>query len=190
MPHVRSPHRLDPSRSALLVIDLQEKLHPLIRGGQPLAHEIERLVEAAEALSIPAAATVQYPKGLGPLIEPFHEAFPSAEEKLDFSAAVCRDALDRWIDQRRDQIVVVGIETHVCVLQTVLDLIAEGLRPFVAADAVGSRHDLDHELAIARMRDNGATITTVEAVMFEWLGTSDRAEFKTVSKIVQRGRLE
>jgi isochorismate hydrolase len=187
MPHVRSPNRLQAGRSAMLVIDLQEKFYPHIRGADALVHQIERLIEAAEVLSVPAAATVQYPKGLGPLVESLREAFPTAEEKLDFSAAVCRDSIDRWTSESRDQIVVVGIETHVCVQQTVLDLIAEGLRPFVVADAVAARHERDHDLAIARMRDNGATITTVESVLFEWLGTADRAEFKTISKIVQRG---
>ncbi len=94
-------------------------------------------------------------------------------------------ALDRWTSEGRDQIVVVGMETHVCVQQTVLDLLAEGLRPFVVADAVAARHRCDHEVALCRIRDSGATITTVESVMFEWLGSADRPEFKAVSKIIK-----
>lgn len=187
MPHVRSPHRLDSGRSAMLVIDVQEKFYPHIRGADQLVHQVGRMLEAADNLAVPAAATVQYPKGLGQLVQPLLAAFPNAEEKLDFSAAVCRRAIDAWANEGRDQIVVVGIETHVCVQQTVLDLIAEGLRPFVVADAVSSRGEFDHQVALERMRDNGATITTVESVLFEWLGTADRPEFKTISKIVQRG---
>ncbi len=93
--------------------------------------------------------------------------------------------MDGWFAEGRDQIVIVGIETHVCVLQTVLDLIAEGARPFVVAEAVAARNGRDHETAMDRMRDSGACIITVESVLFEWLGTSDRPEFKAISRIVK-----
>ena len=185
MPHVRSPHRLDPNRSGLLVIDVQEKLCPAIASAENVIGQISRLIEAAKLLAVPMAATVQYPKGLGPLVEPLNQEFPSAQDKVAFSAAVCRDSLDRWTSESRDQIVVVGIETHVCVQQTVLDLLAEGLRTFVVADAVGSRHRSDYDVALERMRDSGATITTVESVVFEWLGSADRPEFKAVSRIIK-----
>ncbi len=185
MPHVRSPHRLDADRSALWVIDLQEKLVPAIPSAAAVERQIHRLIQAARRLAVPTAATVQYPQGLGPLVPSLREHFPSPEAKRDFSATVCRDALDRWTAQGRDQILVAGVETHVCVQQTVLDLLAEGLRPFVVAEAVASRHGRDHELAMDRMRDCGATLITVEAVLFEWFGTSDRPEFKDVSSIVK-----
>jgi nicotinamidase-related amidase len=135
---------------------------------------------------VPAAATVQYPRGLGGLVPELQEAFPDPEPKQAFSAAVCRRALDPWAESGRDQIVVTGVETHVCVLQTVLDLIAEGQRPYVVAEAVAARHGRDHELAIERMRDCGATITTVESVLFEWLDTADHPDFKTISRLVKR----
>jgi nicotinamidase-related amidase len=185
MPHVRSPQRLDPRRSALWVIDLQEVFCPTIRSADNLIRQTHRLLEGAQLLGVPMAATVQYPKGLGPLVESLRDFFPSPEEKRDFSATVCREALDRWLSRGRDQIVIAGIETHVCVLQTVLDLIAEGARPFVVADAVAARSGNDHESAMHRMRDGGATIITVESVLFEWLGTSDRTEFKAISRIVK-----
>jgi nicotinamidase-related amidase len=185
MPHVRSPNRLDSRRSGLLVVDLQEKLCPAIRSADNVIRQTLRLIEAANTLSIPTAATVQYPKGLGPLVESLAEHFPSPEEKLDFSAAVCRQSLDRWVNEGRDQIIVVGIETHICVLQTVLDLIAEGLRVFVVAEAVAARHGGDHETGMDRIAEEGGTITTVESVLFEWLGTADRPEFKSISKIVK-----
>lgn len=172
-------------RSGLLVIDVQEKLLPLVDAAEPILGHIGRLIEVCKLVSVPMAATVQYPRGLGPLVDPLAGEFPTAEEKVAFSAAVCREALDRWVGEGRDQIVVVGIETHVCVQQTVLDLLAEGLRPFVVVDAVSARHASDHEVAIGRMRDVGATMTTVESVMFEWLGTAEHANFKAVSKIVK-----
>jgi nicotinamidase-related amidase len=187
MPHIRSPLRLDAQRSALWVIDLQERLCPVIRSADKVIRQTHRMIEAAEILGIPSAATVQYPAGLGPLVASLREVFPEPEEKREFSAAVCRASLDRWLVEARDQIVIAGIETHVCVMQTVLDLIAEGVRPYVVAEAVASRDGRDHETAMARMRDAGATILTVESVLFEWLGTSDRPEFKAVSRIVKSG---
>ncbi len=185
MPYVRSPDRLDASRCGLFVIDVQTKLVPLIRSADNVVRQIHRLLTAAKLLGIPCAATVQYPQGLGPLVPSLSEVFPNPEPKQDFSAAVCRGWLDDWSNSGRDQIVISGIETHVCVLQTVLDLIAEGQRPYVVAEAVAARHGRDHETAIDRMRDAGATIVTVEAVLFEWLGTSDRPEFKAISRLVK-----
>ena len=185
MPHVRSPLRLDSLRSALWVIDLQEKLCPAIRSADNVIRQTHRLLDAAELLGVPSAATVQYPAGLGPLEESLQERLPTPEQKRDFSATVCRDALDGWLAEGRDQIVVVGLETHVCVLQTVLDLIAEGARPFVVAEAVAARNGQDHEVAMDRMRDSGASMITVESVLFEWLATSDRPEFKAISRLVK-----
>lgn len=187
MPAVRSPLRLDTARSALWVIDLQEKLCPAIPSADNVIRQTHRLLQAAQRLSVPVAATVQYPSGLGPLVPSLREHFPAPEEKRDFSATVCRGSLDRWFEQGRDQIVVVGVETHVCVLQTVLDLIAEGARPFIVAEAVASRNGRDHETAMRRMSDSGAIIVTVESVLFEWLGTSDRPEFKAISQLVKSG---
>jgi nicotinamidase-related amidase len=187
MPHLRSPQLLDRGRCGLLVVDYQEKLCPRINSQELIERQIVRLVEVARLLEVPVAATVQYPRGLGPLVPSLRGAMGAAEEKLDFSAAVCRETLDRWLGQGRDQIVVVGIEAHVCVQQTVLDLIAEGWHPFVVIDAVGSRNELDRLVAIERMRDNGATVTTAEAAMFEWLGTADHPAFKAVSAIVKQG---
>ena len=185
MPHVRSPDRLDINRSALWVIDLQEKLVPVIPSASEIESTVCRLLEAANRLSVPTGATVQYPKGLGPLVPSLREHLSDPEEKVDFSAAVCRRDLDAWAKSGRDQIVIVGIETHICVLQTVLDLIAEGHRPYVVSDAVGSRGQQDHDDAIARMRDSGATIVTSESILFEWLSTAKHPEFKAISQLVK-----
>lgn len=187
MPHVASYQRLSASRSSLLVIDLQEKLLPVIPSGDNVLRQALRLTEAAKHLGVPFAATVQYPKGLGPLDASLRDDYPEPEAKLDFSAAVCRNALDPWAADGRDQIVIIGIETHVCVLQTVLDLIAEGMRPFVVAEGVAARHGRDHEIAMDRMRDAGATLITTESVMFEWLGSASHPQFKAISKIVKQG---
>lgn len=185
MPHVRSPLRLDEKRSALMVVDLQEKLCPVIPEAREIESEIIRLTDAATILSIPTAATVQYPRGLGNLVPALQQTFPNPEEKVDFSAAVCRQNLESWLQAGRDQIVICGIETHICILQTVLDLLAEGAHPFVAIQAVGSRNLQDHELALQRMRDCGATLISIESILFEWLNTAKRPEFKSISQLVK-----
>ncbi|MGB7324157.1 MAG: isochorismatase family protein [Rubripirellula sp.] len=185
MPHVRSANLLAPDRSGLLVIDIQEKLVPAIRSADNVIAETVRLIEAAELLGVPAAATVQYPKGLGGLVGELADRLPPPEEKLDFSAAVCRGALDAWASAGRDQIVVVGIETHICVLQTVLDLLAEGMRVYVVAEAVAARGGREHETAIEQMAECGATIVSAESVLFQWCGTADRPEFKAISRMIK-----
>ena len=131
MPHVPSPLRLNEHRSALLVIDLQEKLCPVIPAATTVETEVRRLVDAAVQMSIPAAATVQYPRGLG--------TFDSHHCAKSISRILKKNSISRqpsvvsqlmaWLQAGRDQIVIAGIETHICILQTVLDLLAEGIRP-------------------------------------------------------------
>ncbi|MEO1529910.1 MAG: isochorismatase family protein [Planctomycetota bacterium] len=185
MPHKTSNSRLSPERSGILVIDLQERLVPAVPSGDHVVEMTEVLLEAAELLEVPYAATLQYPKGLGGFVPPLDEWFPDAEEKLDFSAAVCRRDLDAWCKAGRDQILVMGLETHICVLQTVMDLIAEGCTVFVVAEAVAARGGLEHETAIEQMRSLGAVITTVESVLFQWLGSASHPQFKAISRIVK-----
>ncbi len=186
MPHVRSTLRLDASRSGLLVIDLQEKLLPAIPSGHAVVRQVHRLLDAAELLGVPAAATIQYPQGLGPLDKSLAERIASIESKTSFSAAVCREALEPWLAGGRDQIVVTGIETPICVMQTVLDLLAEGLDVFVVAEAVAARDGRAHEISLDRMRDSGASVIALESALFEWCGDASRPEFKAISSIIKR----
>ncbi|MCA9135671.1 MAG: isochorismatase family protein [Planctomycetales bacterium] len=185
MPHQLSSHRIFAERSAILVIDLQEKLTRVVPSGDDVVQFTESLLKAADLLGIPSAATLQYPKGLGGMVQPLRKRFVGAEEKLDFSSAVCRRALDKWIAAGRDQILICGIETHICVLQTVLDLVQEGLQPIVVAEAVAARGGWEHELAIEQMRSIGVTITSIESVLFQWLRSADHPQFKAISRIVK-----
>lgn len=185
MPHQLSDRRLSPERSAILVVDLQEKLVPAVPSGDHVVEMTEVLLEAAELLEVPSAGTLQYPKGLGGFVAPLDVWFPDAEEKLDFSAAVCRRDLDAWRKAGRDQILVTGLETHICVLQTVMDLIAEGCTAFVVAEAVAARGGWEHETAIEQMRSMGAVVTTVESILFQWLGSAAHPQFKAISRIVK-----
>ncbi len=185
MPHVISAMRLDPVRSAVLLVDLQAKLCPAIPEIEEVIKRSQVLTEACDELGIPRAGTVQYPEGLGDLVTPLQSLYQATHAKLDFSAAVCREPIEQWEQQNRDQILLIGIETHICILQTALDLLAEGKQPFVVIDAVASRSKRDHEAGIARMRQIGIQVISLESVLFEWLGSSRHPSFKVISRLVK-----
>ncbi len=182
----RSPGLLSRRRSRLLVIDVQEKLVPATVGAESVVANCVRLVKAAEVLGVETIVTEQYPKGLGETVSALASQLPEPIEKLSFSAA----AVVGWTAESqqlesRDQVVVCGIEAHVCVLQTVMDFLSAGLQVHVVADAVGSRFEFDRETALKRMRDEGAVVTTTEAVLFELCETAEAPEFKQISAIVR-----
>lgn len=181
----RSPELMNPDDAALLVVDVQVRLVRLIPGHRKLVWNVRRLLDAARVLGVAAAATEQYPQGLGsttPELTPYFGDIPS---KLAFSAGECSAIFRTWRDQGRWKIVVCGIETHVCVAQTAFDLLAEGFRVFVPLDAVGARHALDHDTALRRLDSSGATLTTTEAVLFEWCVRAGTPQFKQISQLVR-----
>ncbi len=182
----RSHELLSRNDSRLLVIDLQERLVPAIDGGDDVVANSAKLVKAAGVLGIPVSATEQYPKGLGPTVEPLAGLLPTPAEKIEFS---CLNSLG-WNSEGsepegRFKVVVAGVEAHVCVQQTVIDLLAHGFRVYVAADAVGSRLPVDREFALQRMALSGAVLTTTEAIMFEWCERAGGDEFKEISRLVK-----
>ncbi len=181
----RSPLLLEAATSALLVVDIQEKLLPLIPSRSTLVWNTRRLIDAASLLEVPVAATEQYPKGLGPTVAELAERLPPAEEKIFFSCAECGGIFERWKEAGRFQIVVAGMETHVCVQQTGLDLMAAGFDVFLCIDALGARHALDHDTALRRLESNGATLTTCESVLFEWCERAGTDVFRKVSQLVR-----
>jgi nicotinamidase-related amidase len=184
----RSHELLDRTASKLLIVDVQEKLVPLIADAGRMIANSRRLIAGAKILGVPAFATEQYPKGLGPTVPALKALFDSIPDKLAFS---CAEVLS-WgtaaeQSDNRYQIVVAGIEAHVCVLQTVFDLLAAGFQVFVPADAVASRGELDWKLALDRMSSGGAVITTTESVLFEWCERSGTPEFKQISQLIKEG---
>jgi nicotinamidase-related amidase len=181
----RSPELLSRKDSALLVVDVQEKLLPLIPRWRYLVWNIRRLIEAAQLLSVPCYATEQYPQGLGPTHPELAARLGERPWKRRFSCCGCGTIPQEWAAGGRTKIVVAGIETHVCVLQTVMDLLSEGFRVYVVADAVAARHSIDHEIALRRMDSHGATLTTCESVMFEWCETSELPQFKQISQLIR-----
>ncbi len=179
-----SAPKLDPERAALVVIDVQEAFRKAVPSFDSVAAATATLVEAAEAIGIPIVVSEQYPSGLGETVPEVAERLPEGVERLDkvrFSAAEA-EGFDLG---GRDQALVCGIEAHVCVSQTVLDLIDGGVEVHVVADAVGSRSEANRELGLARMEHAGALLTSVEMGVFELLGGSDAPAFKRVQALVR-----
>jgi nicotinamidase-related amidase len=170
---------LDRNRAALVVVDVQEGFRPY-DSFAGVVSACAKLIEAARILGVPALVSEQYPKGLGHSAPELGLEGEPTIEKTVFSAARA-DGFDLG---GAEQAIVCGIETHVCVSQTVHDLIADGIEVHVPADAVGSRHDLDYECGLERMVRAGAVVTTVEAALFELLERAGTPEFKSVQKLI------
>jgi nicotinamidase-related amidase len=174
---------IDAKSSALLVVDVQGKLVPAISGWQPLLDHVVWLIRVARRMDIPVLACEQYPQGLGPTHPLIAAELPPGcvAGKLHFSA-VAGGCHGFAAAGSHPQLVVCGMETHVCVLQTVMELLAGGRQVFVVEEAVGSRRDSDKALALARMRDAGAAIVSREMVAFEWLRKADTDLFRDISR--------
>ena len=175
--------KLDRDRTALVVVDVQEGFRKAIPDFERVANATATLIEGAEAMGIPIIVSEQYPKGLGETAPEVAEHLPEGTrplEKVVFSAA---DA-EGFDLEGRDQALVCGIETHVCVNQTVLDLLEDGAEVQVAEDAVGSRTEENKRVGLHKMERAGATLTSVETALFELLGRAGTDEFKAVQKLI------
>jgi nicotinamidase-related amidase len=171
--------------SALLVVDVQEKLIAAIPNAARIVWNIRRLIDGAKILGLPVVASEQYPRGLGPTVATLAQRLDRIPEKLTFSCAGVPELVRDFRDAGRHKILVVGIEAHVCVQQTALDLLAAGFRVYIAADAIGSRHELDCQIALRRLDSSGVTLTTAEAALFEWCERAGTSEFKQISTLVR-----
>lgn len=181
----RSPELMSADNTALLVIDVQERLVPHISNHKRIVWNIRRLIDAASILGVRIVGTEQYPKGLGPTVSVLAKRLGPLPEKLMFSCRECWDLFRELKEHGTRNLLVTGIEAHVCVQQTVLDLLAQGWRVYVAADAVGSRHQIDYEIALRRMELSGAVLTTTEAALFEWCVRAGTDQFKQISRLAQ-----
>jgi nicotinamidase-related amidase len=176
--------KLDRERAVLIVIDVQEAFRKALPSFDQVAGASATLVRGAAEIGIPVLVTEQYPSGLGATVAELAEHLPAGTptlEKVRFSAAEA----EGFELGERDQALVCGIETHVCVSQTVLDLIDEDVEVHVAADAVGSRTEVNRDLGLAKMERSGAILTSVEMALFELLGGSDAEGFKQVQGLVK-----
>lgn len=178
-------------KSQLLIIDVQDKLLAAVSGQERVLERCVRLVQAAKALGVPITLSQQYPAGLGPTAAPLIEALGNAGvvlDKVEFSClrnAALRDRLHDIRRRGRPQVVVGGIEAHVCVTQTAIDLEEQGFEAFIVADAVGSRTKTSRRLALARMPKGGADVVDSEMVIFEWLERAGTPEFKELQALVK-----
>jgi nicotinamidase-related amidase len=182
MPHAT---QMSAGDTGLLVIDVQEKLLPLILEPQRLERNVAFLIDVARALDVPVQCTEQYPRGLGPTVPELARRLPQRPEKVVFSSCAVPGVVEFFHRQARPKVVLAGMETHVCVLGTALDLLALDFRVYVAVDAVSARYRIDHDTALRRLEQAGAVLTTAETCAFEWLGGSKHPQFKAVSALVQ-----
>lgn len=178
---------LTTEKSVLLVIDIQERILPVIHQHEMVVENTIKLIKGFKVLGLPIFHTEQYPKGLGPTVSAIQDELEKNEaiQKLTFSCSGATELFDKLKKQNLHQVVICGIESHVCVQQTVLDLLANGFQVNVAADAVSSRRIKDYEIALSRMTKHGAEVTTAEAIMFELLNVCGTDEFKQISRIIK-----
>lgn len=183
----RHPHLAAAADSALVVIDVQERLLPVIRDGARVEEEIVRAIRGADLLGVPVIVTEQYPQGLGRTTEAIRAAAAAAPvvEKTAFSAADEPAFLERLRALDRGTVALVGVEAHVCVLATAADLVARGFRVHVVADAVGARTSERREIGLARAAAAGAQVTCVESLLFEWARRAGTDRFRALSKLVR-----
>lgn len=175
--------RLRKDDALFLMIDVQAKLLPAIDGAEKILLGCERLLKAAEILKIPFAYTEQYPKGIGATVEPLLKVLPAGCAKYEKTAFSCCDEAGfvRDFDMKdRSVIVIFGIESHICVLSTVIDFLAQGKKVAVAADACGSRDQKNHALALDEARAHGASVLPTETVIYQMIGAAGTPEFKAL----------
>ena len=183
----RHPALANPDDSVLVVIDPQEKLVRMIHNREEVVENMKRMIEFASIFAIPVVLTEHYPQGLGYSVEEIKEVLPSYDPviKRIFSCFGVPEFSEALAATGRNRLLVVGIETHICVCQTVHDALHQGYLVQVVADGTGTRKREDHEIALARMRQEGAVVTTSEALIYEVTYRADGEEFKKVLDLVK-----
>jgi nicotinamidase-related amidase len=188
MTEVKRFHKLlKREKTALLIIDIQERILPVMMNPGMVTENCIKLIKGFKILGSPVFYTEQYPKGLGPTAAVLLDELTgiNAVQKMSFSCSGAEDLFDQLKLKNIEQVVITGIESHVCVQQTVLDLLENGFQVNICADAVSSRKEIDYKTALERMSSHGAEVTTTESVLFELLNVCGTDEFKQISKIVK-----
>jgi len=182
-----APLLLSRDAAQLLIIDVQQRLVPHIHDHAAVVAQVIRVIRAAAELDVPVMVSEQYPQGLGPTDPAILAAADRAEhvQKLTFSCCRTPEIRSRLLERRRPQILLAGIETHVCVLQTAIDLLEAGCRPYVLADAVGSRRVPDRDAALEFMRAAGVAVTTVESAIYQLMERAGTELFKRILPLVK-----
>ena len=174
--------------SIVMIIDVQEKLLNAVFNKTSLEKKAVTIANSAKILGIPVIVTEQYPKGLGATVESLKVALPENAqyfEKTAFSALENKEVLEALKNSGKKQVIIFGIETHICVSQTTNALIQEGFEVSVIRDACGSRSELEYSAGLSRMKDNGAHVLTTEIALFEWLKGAKHPNFKEVQTLIK-----
>jgi len=174
--------------SALVIIDIQEKLVSASKYGLETATNMTKIAKTANILQIPTVVTEQYPKGLGQTVAELNDALPEKTykvEKASFSAMLESEFAGKIRTLGKKQIVIGGIETHICVLQTAADLIKEGFEVYIVKDCCASRNKKEYKAGLELMMQYGAKLTCTEIVLFEWLKTSKHPNFKAIQALIK-----
>lgn len=180
--------RIRKKNTVAVVIDVQEKLFPVIAENNILEEKLNRFINGLKVLGVDILVTEQYTKGLGTTIESIKNSLENYYlplEKMSFSCCGLDTFEKKLKESGKNTVIITGIESHVCVLQTVLDLLDKGYIVVVVEDCISSRNLNDKRIAVERMRDEGAIITTYESILFEMLEHSGTEEFKSISRIVK-----
>ncbi|AOU27781.1 isochorismatase family protein [Legionella pneumophila] len=175
---------LNRADSLLVLIDVQEKLTPAILNPDLFLARCEWLLKLARKLDVPVLASEQYPKGLGRTVSPLSSYINQEEciEKIHFSCMQEPQYINLLKGYNKSQLILIGIEAHVCVLQTAIEMKGYGFDVFVVVDGVSSRSEFDLKYGLKRMKQNGIHLITAEMVLFEWLKQAGTPEFKAISK--------
>jgi len=178
---------IERDRSCLLVVDVQERLAPAMADAATVIRNAAVLMQAAARLGVPILVSEQYPQGLGRTVSELRSLAQDSAffSKIDFSCADDPALSERIGKTDREQVVICGIEAHVCVLQSALGLQRQERECFVVADAVSSRAPVSRDTALQRLGDNGVELVTTEMVVFEWLGKAGTPEFKELSRLIR-----
>lgn len=179
---------LDRANALLLVVDVQERLVTAMPQG-PLAELVKNarvLIRAARRLGIPVVATEQYPKGLGPTVASLRELLPADPmTKLEFSCGASKEIARQILATGRKQVIVAGMEAHVCVFQTVRDLLRGGFSVYIAQDAILSRTEANRSVGLRLCEKAGAVLTSTETILFDLLGVAGTPEFKELTALIK-----
>lgn len=179
--------RLKAKESILLLVDVQEKLFPHIQDNASLEKHLIALIQGLKTLEVPVLCNQQYTQGLGetiPSLKILLEQQPIYEKKT-FSCCLNEPLVQALESLNRKSVILAGIESHICVLQTALDLCERGFEVMLCCDAMGSRRKANHEFALSRMQTQGVILSTTESILFELLGSAQHPQFKTISQIVR-----
>lgn len=175
---------LEQSQSCLFLVDVQEKLSPYVLHSESIVSRCHWLLRLAREMNVPIVGSEQYPKGLGETVDPLKNYLDaeSCVEKIHFSSFQEPSFKSLCQNTNKQQFILAGIETHVCVLQSALEMSEAGFDVFVVVDAVSSRNKVDHECGLKRMQQNGIHLVSAEMIFFEWLRQAGMPEFKRLSK--------